>query len=68
MVGSSHLALARQRLALKPGDWYESVAGLLRLGTAKRVNGKRVIFPFYPLRLAWYREVFRQIEAGWLRR
>jgi len=45
--------------------WKEAVTGLLQLGTAKRSDGKTVIFPFYPLRLAWYREVFRQIES-WL--
>ena len=45
--------------------WNEVVTGLLQLGTAKRSDGKTVIFPFYPLRLAWYREVFRQIES-WL--
>jgi hypothetical protein len=52
-------------LASKPGEWYEAVEGLLRLGASRRVNGKRIVFPFYPLRLAWYRKVFRQIEE-WL--
>jgi len=53
------------KLAQKPQEWRKAVAGLLRLGTARPSDGKTVVFPFYPLRLAWYREVFRQIE-GWL--
>jgi hypothetical protein len=53
------------KLAQKPREWRKAVAGLLRLGTAQRSDGKTVVFPFYPLRLAWYREVFRHIER-WL--
>jgi hypothetical protein len=57
------------KLAQKPREWRKAVAGLLRLGTAQRSDGKTVVFPFYPLRLAWYREVFRHISsAGWPRR
>ncbi|TEU10469.1 MAG: hypothetical protein E3J21_26335 [Anaerolineales bacterium] len=55
------------KLGQKPQEWWEAVNGLLRLGTAQGSNGEMVVFPFYPLRLAWYREVFRQIE-GWLAR
>lgn len=50
-------------MALKPGEWYNAINSLLRVGTSRQVDGKRVVFPFYPLRLAWYREVFRQVEA-----
>lgn len=53
------------RLAQKQGEWRAAVDGLLRLGTAQFSDGQTVIFPFHPLRLAWYREVFRQIET-WL--
>ncbi len=53
------------RLAQKQMEWRAAVDGLLRLGTAQFSDGQTVIFPFHPLRLAWYREVFRQIEA-WL--
>lgn len=53
------------RLAQKQGEWRAAVDGLLRLGTAQFSDGQTVIFPFHPLRLAWYREVFRQIEM-WL--
>jgi len=57
----------REKLTQKPQEWQEAVAGLLQLGTAQRSDGKTVIFPFYPLRLAWYCEVFHRIE-GWLTR
>ena len=53
------------KLAQKSQEWGKAVAGLLRLGTAQRTDGRTVIFPFYPLRLAWYREVFHRIEK-WL--
>jgi len=53
------------KLAQASQEWNIAVAGLLRLGTAQRTDGGTVIFPFYPLRLAWYREVFHRIE-GWL--
>lgn len=53
------------RLVQKQGEWHAAVDGLLRLGTAQFSDGQTVIFPFHPLRLAWYREVFRQIET-WL--
>ncbi len=53
------------KLHEKPQEWRKAVSGLLQLGTAHPSNGKTVLFPFYPLRLAWYREVFRKIES-WL--
>jgi len=55
----------REKLTQKPQEWQKTVAGLLQLGTAQRTDGRTVIFPFYPLRLAWYREVFHHIEK-WL--
>ena len=55
----------RCTVTAKPDDWQKAVDGLLRLGLAQRSDGSYAVLPFHPVRLVWYREVFRKIE-GWL--
>lgn len=54
----------RANVASRPSEWRSAIEQLLQLGLAQSDDSLAVL-PFYPLRLAWHRAVFAEIES-WL--
>ncbi len=57
----------RATVAVAPDEWRTCIATVLNLGLAAQPHvGRSVaVLPFHPVRLAWHRAVFQQIER-WL--
>jgi hypothetical protein len=55
----------RAKVTAHPDLWLEAIMGLLQIGLAERSDGSVAVLPFHPVRLAWHRAVFVEIER-WL--